>query len=277
MPGQLFVVGTPIGNLDDLTTRAVRTLRDAPVIAAEDTRRTRGLLTHFGIAGKDLVALHAHSSEGDVKRLVDRLVAGEDVALVTDAGTPSVSDPGDALVRAAIEAGVRVVPIPGPSAVVAALSASGLAGAVGFRFAGFLPRSGVARAEAIASICQTAEPVILYESPERVAETLAELAAATPSRSACVARELTKVHEEFVRGSLSEVSEPREWLGEITIVLGAFERAAEVVTDEALDAKIDEELARGTHSKVAAQRIAAWSGRPQREIYARVVSRKSRG
>jgi 16S rRNA (cytidine1402-2'-O)-methyltransferase len=161
--------------------------------------------------------------------------------------------------------------------VVAALSASGLATTAGFRFAGFLPRSGVARAEAIAAICQTIDPVVLYESPERTTETLAELAAATPSRSACVARELTKLHEEIVRGTLEAIAgTPREWVGEITIVLGAFERPAEAVTDEALDARIDEELAKGTHSKVAAQRIAAWSGRPQREIYARVVARKPR-
>ncbi len=275
MTGQLFVVGTPIGNLDDLSARAVRTLRDVPIIAAEDTRRTRGMLTHLGIAGKDLVALHAHSSEKDVLKLIERLKNGESVALVTDAGTPGVSDPGDALVRAAAAVGIRVVPIPGPSAAVAALSASGLATGGGFRFVGFLPRSGVARAEAIASMCQTTEPVILYESPERLEETLAELATATPERAACVARELTKVHEELVRGTLAELAATkRVWIGEITIVLGPFERPAEAVTDEAVDARIDAELARGTHSKVTAQRIAAWSGRPQREIYARVIARK---
>src|SRR5438094_4441140 len=130
----LYVIGTPIGNLEDLSVRALATLRDVSIVAAEDTRRTRAMLTHFGIAGKTLVALHAHSSEHEVERLVERLVAGENVALVTDAGTPSVSDPGDALVRGAIAAGIRVVPIPGPSAPVAALSASGLATGGGFRF-----------------------------------------------------------------------------------------------------------------------------------------------
>jgi 16S rRNA (cytidine1402-2'-O)-methyltransferase len=272
----LFVVGTPIGNLDDLSVRALATLREVAIVAAEDTRRTRALLTHFGIAGKTLIALHAHSSAHEVERLVERLQAGEKVALVTDAGTPTVSDPGDALVRGAIAAGIRVVPIPGPSAPVAALSASGLASGSGFRFAGFLPRTGVARAEAIASICATTEPVVLFESPERVQQTLGELAALTPDRSVCVARELTKMHEELVRGTLAELTADREWLGEITIVLGAFERPVETIGDDAIDARIDEELARGTHSKVAAQRVAAWSGRPQREIYARVVARKQR-
>lgn len=275
MTGQLFVVGTPIGNLDDLSARAVRTLRDVPIVAAEDTRRTRGLLTHLGIAGKDLVALHAHSSDRDVLKLIERVQSGQSVALVTDAGTPGVSDPGDALVRAAAAVGIRVVPIPGPSAATTALSASGLSTGGGFRFAGFLPRSGVARAEAIASICQTVDPVVLYESPERLRETLAELAAATPERGACVARELTKVHEELVRGTLADLaSAEREWIGELTLVLGPFEHRADAVTDEAVDARIDEELARGTHSKAAAQLVAAWCGRPQREIYARVVARK---
>lgn len=274
--GQLFVVGTPIGNLDDISVRALATLKDASIVAAEDTRRTRALLTHFGIAGKTLVALHAHSSAHEVERLVERLRAGEKIAVVTDAGTPSVSDPGDALVRAAIAAGIRVVPIPGPSAPLAALSASGLATGAGFRFSGFLPRSGVPRAEAIAAICATPEPVVLFESPERVVQTLGELAALTPDREACVARELTKVHEELVRGTLADLAVDREWLGEITVVLGAFERPVEAIGEEAIDARIDGELARGTHSKVAAQRVAAWSGRPQREIYARVVARKQR-
>jgi 16S rRNA (cytidine1402-2'-O)-methyltransferase len=273
----LYVVATPIGNLGDVSPRALETLRAVQMICAEDTRRTRALLSHFGIAGKDVEALHAHSEARDVARVCEVLVRGEDVALVTDAGTPSVSDPGGALVRAAIENGVRVVPIPGPSAVLAALVASGLASDAGFRFMGFLPRAGPPRAEAIARACATPEPVVLFEAPGRTLATLVDLATATPARHACVARELTKVHEEIVRGTLAELAaQDREWLGEVALVLGAHEpeARAENVDEASIDARIDEELARGLHTKVVAERVAAWCGRPKREVYARVVARK---
>lgn len=276
-PGVLYVVATPIGNLGDLTLRAIDVLKSARRIAAEDTRQTRKLLAHLGIVGKSMDALHAHSSERDVARVVDALLSDESVALVTDAGTPSVSDPGDALVKRAIAAGVRVVPIPGPSAALAALVASGLAGGGGFRFVGFLPREGSSRREAVAKVCATAEPVILFESPERTKDTLRELAEAMPGRPACVARELTKLHEELVRGSLAELADERSsWRGEIALVLGPWDPDAREATidDEALDARIDRELEAGTHSKTIAERLAAWSGRPKRDVYERVVQRK---
>lgn len=279
MSGTLYVVATPIGNLSDLSPRALDTLRGADAIAAEDTRHTRGLLTHFAISGKPLLALHAHASERDIERVLERLESGQTVALVTDAGTPVVSDPGDAVVRAAIERGARVVPVPGPSAVLAALAASGLAGAGGFRFVGFLPREGKHRREAIARVCETPEPVILFESPNRTNDTLRDLAEATPERPACVARELTKVHEELVRGTLIELAGARgEWLGEIAIVLGAYEPSAreEAVDDEALDAQIDKELSRGAGAKQIAERLSAWSGRSKRDVYARVLAKRGR-
>ncbi len=275
----LYVVATPIGNLGDVTARAVETLKAVDRIAAEDTRHTRKLLSHLGIAGKPLDALHGHSNERDVARLVERLLAGESIAVVSDAGTPVVSDPGDALVRAAIAAGVRVVPIPGASAVLAALVASGLAGGGAFRFMGFLPREGAARREAIATACATPETTILYESPERTAATLRELADATPDRPACVARELTKVHEELVRGTLRELAAREDaWRGEIVIVLGPHAPSAREATvdDAALDARIDAELGAGGHAKTIAERLAAWSGRPKRDVYERVVARKRR-
>jgi 16S rRNA (cytidine1402-2'-O)-methyltransferase len=275
--GVLYVVATPIGNLGDLTLRAIDVLKTCDRIAAEDTRQTRKLLSHLGIAGKPVEALHAHSSEHDIARLVDALASGASVALVTDAGTPSVSDPGDALVKRAIAANVRIVPIPGPSAALAALVASGLAGNAGFRFFGFLPREGTGRREVIATICATPEPVILFESPERTRATLHELGEAMPDRAACVARELTKVHEEIVRGPLTVLAADREsWRGEVAIVLGSWSPAGrEATVDEAaLDARIDRELAAGTHSKTIAERLAAWSGRPKREVYERVVMRK---
>jgi 16S rRNA (cytidine1402-2'-O)-methyltransferase len=274
--GTLYVVATPIGNMGDVTARALETLRACDRVVAEDTRRTRGLLSHFAIAGKRLDALHAHSTEGDVARVVEKLVEGESVALVTDAGTPIVSDPGDALVRAAIAAGVRVVPIPGASAVLTALMACGLAGDGRFRFVGFLPRDGAARRDAIAEVCATPEQVVLFEAPNRTAATLRDLAAATPARDAAVARELTKMHEEIVRGTLADLVIDREWIGEIAIVLGAHDPASRdaAIDDTAIDARIDEELARGVHAKAIAELLAAWSGRPKRAIYERVVTRK---
>jgi 16S rRNA (cytidine1402-2'-O)-methyltransferase len=275
--GTLFVVATPIGNLGDLTLRAIETLRAADRVVAEDTRRTRGLLSHLGIAGKPLDRLDAHAGTVDVARVVAQLAAGERVALVTDAGTPVVSDPGAELVRAAAAAGVRVVPIPGACAAVAALSASGL-GAGGFRFVGFLPRSGPERRDAIALVAATPEPVVLYESPQRIAETLADLSRAMPGRAAVVARELTKVHEELVRGTLAELASPeaaREWLGEITLVLGPrIEEAAPAPSEEEIARRIDEGLGRGRRAKDLAEELSLETGLPRRELYARIVARR---
>ena len=278
--GTLFVVATPIGNLGDMTARAIETLRGCGRVLAEDTRRTRQLLSHFGIGGKPVERLDAHATASDVERVV-RLLAegGEHVALVTDAGTPAISDPGARVVEAAIRAGVKIVPIPGPSAVLAALVASGLAGDGRFRFLGFLPREGRARRDAIAEVCAAAEAVVIFEAPARTHDTLVELAAATPDRGAAVARELTKMHEEIVRGTLAELAEDaREWAGEIAVVLGPHAPAERVerVDEEALDARIDEALARGEHARTIAERLAAWSGRAKRSVYERVVERKSR-
>lgn len=277
--GTLFVVATPIGNLGDMTARALDTLRGCDRVVAEDTRRTRQLLSHFGIGGKPIERLDAHATDDDVARIAAHLERGERVALVTDAGTPAVSDPGEALVRAAIAQRTPVVPIPGASAVLAALVASGLAGSGHFRFLGFLPRDGTERRAALALAAETAETVVLFEAPGRVRATLAEIADATPARAVCVSRELTKVHEEFVRGTCNELArDEREWIGEIAIVLGphAPEEREARVDDAALDARIDQELARGEHARTVAERLAAWSGRPKRDVYQRVVTRKNR-
>lgn len=274
MAGTLFVVATPIGNLGDLTLRALEVLRSIDVVAAEDTRRSRGLLTHFGVSGKRLVALHAHSSEGEVRFLLEALQRGESVAVLTDAGTPSVSDPGDALVSAAIQAGISVVPLPGASAVLAALVGSGLTGGGGFRFFGFLARDGSARQAALKSVWDTPETCILFEAPGRTAALLHDLAERQPARGACVARELTKLHEEYTRGTLGELADDREWRGEIAVVLGPWTTEAVAPDDAALDARIDAELAAGTHPKTIADKLAAWAERPRRELYARVVAKK---
>ena len=269
----LYVVATPIGNLSDITLRAVETLRSVDRVVAEDTRRARALLSHLGISQKPLVCVEAHASAREVDAVVQRLSTGENVALLTDAGMPSVSDPGADLVTAAVRAGVAVVPIPGPSAVTAAVGVSGLVRG-GFRFFGFLPRGGTARGEALATLVATREPVVFFEAPQRMAATLEELAALCPEREMCVAREMTKMHEEFARGRVRELAAaPREWLGEITVVLGVDEAAAAgEVTDAQVEARISEAVARGETAKTAATRIAAWSGRPRREIYARMLA-----
>ena len=276
--GKLYVVATPIGNLGDITARAVETLRAVGLVVAEDTRRTRALLSHLGIAGKPVERLDASATDDDVARIANRIAAGEDVALVTDAGTPVVSDPGTALVRAAVAIDAAVIPIPGPSAVIAALSVSGLVTG-GFRFVGFLPRGGRERREALALLAATPESAVLFEAPGRTGATLAELATIMPGRPGAVARELTKVHEEIMRGTVAELAArtaSRELLGEVTIVLGPAvdDDARPRWTDEDLDRRIDEELAAGRRVRDVAETIALESGRPKREVYARVVARR---
>ena len=221
MPGTLYVVATPLGNLGDLSTRAVEVLRTVPVVAAEDTRRTRGLLTHLG-ASPQLLSYHAHSDERRLESLLGILHDGRDVALVSDAGTPAVSDPGSDLVAAARAAGVTVVPIPGPSAVAAALSAAGLKGDR-YLFLGFIPRKGSERARLLTRAAAEEWSVVFFEAPPRLTDLLEDLArAAGGTRRALVARELTKLHEELRLGTLDELAgyytehPPR---GELTIVL----------------------------------------------------------
>jgi 16S rRNA (cytidine1402-2'-O)-methyltransferase len=276
--GRLFVVATPIGNLGDITLRAIQTLRSVDVVLAEDTRRTRALLTHLEITGKTLERLDANAPPREVERWIGRLRGGADVALVTDAGTPLVSDPGASIVSKAHEAGIRVVPVPGASAVMAAVSASGL-GDGRFRFVGFLPRSGGARAEEIGRLSQAVEATVLFESPRRIAATLGELASRHPNRRAALSRELTKVHEEVSVGTLAELSAAsadREWLGEITLVIGPAQadETAPALSDEALDLEIDRQLALGKRPRDVAALLALESGRPKREIYARVLARR---
>lgn len=271
---KLYVVATPIGHLEDLSPRAARCLEEADVVLAEDTRRARTLLSHLGIAGKRVERLDAEKEARGVAAWItddDRVLA-----LISDAGAPAVSDPGAALVRAAAERGHAVVPVPGPSAVTTALMAAGFSGER-FRFFGFLPRKGTARREALAEIRDTREPCVLFEAPKRIAATLADLAALMPDRAAVVARELTKLHEEFLRGPLSLLaSEDRSWRGEITLVLGPGGAPATKMTAEELDARIDELLSEGRRAKEASQELALVSGWTARDVYARINARKER-
>jgi 16S rRNA (cytidine1402-2'-O)-methyltransferase len=276
-PGTLYLVATPIGNLGDMTERALATLRRVAHLAAEDTRRTRGLLSHFGIGGKELHALDANASERAVARVVALLRDGSDVAFVTDAGTPGVSDPGRALVNAAAAAGVPISALPGASAVTTAVALSGLV-AGPFLFLGFLPRQGSGRKELLERIARETLPVLLFEAPHRMQATLLELAAACPDRPAAICRELTKLHEEVLRGSLRELgAAEREWRGEIVIVLG---ESAPLPVAGSSDAELRERarglLAGGASVRAIADHLSEISGRARREVYALVLDEKAR-
>ncbi|RMG42962.1 MAG: 16S rRNA (cytidine(1402)-2'-O)-methyltransferase [Acidobacteria bacterium] len=212
-PGTLRVVATPIGNLGDLSPRAVEALREAEAVVAEDTRRTRKLLARLGLS-RPLLSAHRFSEARRTGELVARLERGENLALVTDGGTPGISDPGARLVAAAAAAGCRVEPIPGPSAVTAALSASGFS-ADRFLFAGFLPSKRAARRRALRDLARFPDTIVLYEAPHRIVEALGDAAEILGARPACLGRELTKLHEEILRGSLPELHAALEARGRI--------------------------------------------------------------
>jgi 16S rRNA (cytidine1402-2'-O)-methyltransferase len=268
--GTLFLVGTPIGNLKDITLRAIETLRSVDFVGAEDTRRSRALLSHLQIEKKELVSLDQNASPRKLSAVVERIVAGENMAFVTDAGMPGVSDPGTALVREAVKMGTRVEVIPGPSAVTTAVALSGLVESA-YQFLGFLPRQGAKRASAIAGIFATAAPIVLFESPNRVARTLGDLAESMPERSVAVCRELTKMHEEAVRGTLRELADmDREWRGEVCIVLGEGIPPAESESDEALERRIQECVLAGGSTRDIVAELSETSSLSRRELYQRV-------
>jgi 16S rRNA (cytidine1402-2'-O)-methyltransferase len=277
--GKLSIVATPIGNLEDITLRALRVMREASTILAEDTRRTGNLCRHHGI-GTRLRAFHAHTSDAKIPALVEEMLGGAHLALVSDAGTPLVSDPGAELVRAAAAAGVRIEPIPGASAPIAALVASGLA-APSFSFAGFLPRGGGRRRDAIHQIARFAGATVLFEAPGRTAATLRDLAAVLGGgREAAVCRELTKMHEEIARGTLDALAArfAENVLGEITIVIAAPDEVPEdereTVEDETIRAWLEVEKL-GTRD--AADRLAERTGQPRKDAYRRVLGVAGRG
>ncbi|MDH3284055.1 MAG: 16S rRNA (cytidine(1402)-2'-O)-methyltransferase [Acidobacteriota bacterium] len=226
--GTLNVVASPIGNLSDVSRRALDVLRAADIVIAEDTRHSRKLLAHFGIQRR-LMSMHRFSEASKVDRLIDRLREGLDLALLTDGGTPTISDPGHRLVRAALEAGIAVVPIPGPSAVTAALSVSGLP-ADRFLFAGFLPSRAQARRRALRGLAAALETIVLFEAPHRLLASLADLEEVLGDREAVLCRELTKRHEEILRGPVSDLRErlaARDGVrGEIVLVLAPSESGA---------------------------------------------------
>jgi 16S rRNA (cytidine1402-2'-O)-methyltransferase len=275
--GTLYLVATPIGNLEDITLRALRILREVPLIAAEDTRHTRKLLNHFAIA-TPTISYHQHSGPARTEAVLAALAEG-DVALVTDAGTPAISDPGVELVRATLAAGYAVVPIPGPAAAITALIASGLP-TDRFTFVGFLPRKSSERRAELEHLRRAPETLIFYEAPHRLLATLADLHAVLGDRPAALARELTKLHEEWRRGPLSALraeaaggTGPR---GEYSIVVAGADLAGEMAEDASeevadIEATARERLrgllAEGRRTREAAAQVAAATGLPRREAY----------
>jgi 16S rRNA (cytidine1402-2'-O)-methyltransferase len=270
LTGTLFVVATPIGNLADASERAIATLKAVALIACEDTRTSRTLLARYGIATRT-VALHAHNERSAAGKLIALLREGRDIALVSDAGTPALSDPGAALVAEAHRAGIRVSPVPGPSAAAAAFSAAGFA-ASGFFFAGFLPASGAARRKALEAL-DLPWPVVLYEAPHRISETLSELAQRLGAdRQVVICRELTKKFEEVARLPLGEagrwLAAPHRQQGEFVLVLApGEEKSAAAVDPERVLSLLLESLSPGEAAKVAA-RI---TGVPRNELYRRAL------
>jgi len=268
-PGTLYVVATPIGNLGDITHRAITVLRDASLVVAEDTRHSRTLLSHYGIT-TPMSSYHEHNEAREAPRLVARLAAGESIALVTDAGTPLVSDPGARLVRAAVDAGIPVVPIPGASALLAALVGSALP-AERFTFVGFLARKGRERDTELASIARSPYTVVLYESPHRVGATLRDLArAGCADRDAVIARELTKRYEEFRRGTVQVLADALgdvELRGEVVIAIAGLPAAAEEMSEEAARAEAQRLLAAGNSPRTVVQQLSEGLGVPRNVAY----------
>jgi len=267
----LHLVATPIGNLGDITLRALQTLAGVDLIACEDTRITRRLTERYGIA-VELAAYHEHNAAAARPKILQRLAEGGSVALVSDAGTPLVSDPGFKLVREACAAGHPVVALPGPSSVLAALSVAGLP-TDRFFFEGFLPAKSAARRARLTELARIDATLVVFESGNRVQDTLADLAAIMGARDAAICRELTKLHEEITRAKLSELAEQADSLetrGEFVLVIGPPPADAQVLTAEALDELLREALA--DHSvKDAVAHAVELSGRPRREVYARAL------
>ncbi|HLG58382.1 MAG TPA: 16S rRNA (cytidine(1402)-2'-O)-methyltransferase [Vicinamibacterales bacterium] len=277
MSGTLFVVATPIGNLEDVTLRALRVLREVELIAAEDTRRTARLLSHHGIS-TPMLSFHQHNWRERVSQLVARLAAGKSVAVVTDAGTPGVSDPGAELVQACVEAGIPVDPIPGASAPLTAAIASGFP-LVPLTVFGFAPSRSKARTNWLTAICKVTHTFTFFETPHRIAATMAGAAVLLGERPIVVGRELTKVHQEFLRGTAKElIGRFEQAKGEFTVVVGPLSedgREPELVADSTIAHDFWHSTEYGGLSRRAAiAAIAKKYRRPAREVYAIVENAK---
>ena len=275
--GTLLVIATPIGNLDDLSPRAAALLRRAAAIYCEDTRVTGKLASRFGFSAPR-ISCHAHNEEARVKEVLGRLRAGEEIALVSDAGTPALSDPGERIVAAAASAGFPVVAVPGPNAAAAALSISGLP-AVPHVFLGFPPAKAGARRTFFERYRERPETLVWFEAPHRLAASLADAAAVLGGRPAVVARELTKVHEEALRGDLAalaeRVSSRGPVRGECVVVAGGAAPDERTAGADEIDARIDALAKRGLPAREIAREVARASGLSSRDVYQRILGRKS--
>jgi 16S rRNA (cytidine1402-2'-O)-methyltransferase len=279
--GCLYIVGTPIGNLEDITLRALRILKEADVIACEDTRHTQKLLNHYNIA-KTLVSYHEHNEMTRSSELLIQLEQGAKIALVSDAGMPLVSDPGYRLVTLCVRHKIPVVPIPGPSAMLAALAAAGLPNEE-FLFVGFLPQRSGERRRMLERLRIEERTIIFYEAPHRVAESIADAQEILGDRPACIAREVTKLHEEFLRGKLSQLTESlaeREARGEITLVIGPPEASAvagQVDSTQSLSDRVEELIRQAKLDRKDALKLAAKErGITRRAAYDQLIESKSK-
>lgn len=268
-PGTLYIVGTPIGNLEDITFRAVRILQTVDIISAEDTRHTGKLLQHFQIKTPQL-SYHEHNQQQRIPELIQQLSQGKTIALVTDAGMPGISDPGYELVKACVTAGISVVPVPGATAVITALSSAGLP-SERFVFEGFLPIKGQERQLRLEALQTEPRTVIFYEAPHRVRQTLQDLSAVLgENRQLVLARELTKLHEEFWRGTIREAilhHTQREPQGEFTIVVAGAELVTPLLSEDALKAELQQLISQGISRSQASRQLAKATSLPRRQIY----------
>lgn len=267
--GTLYVVATPIGNLEDMTFRAVRILQQVDMIAAEDTRHTGKLLHHFQITTPQ-ISYHDHNRRGRLPELLERLEQGKTIALVTDAGMPGISDPGYELVKACADRGITVIPIPGASAVVTALSAAGLA-TDRFVFEGFLPTKGQERQERLEALCNEPRTIVFYEAPHRLRQTLEILSENFGSdRLIVLARELTKLHEQFWRGKLSEALiyyQDREPQGEFTLVVEGYQSPQVQLSESALKSELQQLINQGLSRSQASRQLAQQTALSRRQLY----------
>lgn len=267
--GTLYIVGTPIGNLEDMTFRAIKILQAADLIAAEDTRHTGKLLQHFQIKTPQ-ISYHEHNRHQRLPELIDKLLLGKDIALVTDAGMPGISDPGSELVKACADANINIIPIPGACACIVGISASGLP-TDRFVFEGFLPAKGQERQQSLEALQIESRTIILYESPHRLRETLQDLAKVLgTNRQIVLARELTKMHEEFWRGSVESAIElytNNEPKGEFTLIIGGLQTAAPVFSESAIKAELQTLIKEGISRSQASRQLAQQTSLPRRQIY----------
>lgn len=271
MSGVLYIVATPIGNLEDITLHALRVLREADLVACEDTRQTHKLLAHYGIE-RPTTSYHDHNEAERAVELVEKLQEGVNIALVSDAGTPLVSDPGYRLVTRAVEAGIRVESIPGPSAIVAALAGSGLP-TDAFHFGGFLPPRSTQRRKVLAKLKDEHATLIFFEAPHRILETLEDIEAVLGERPVVVARELTKMHEEFHRGTPAELRCQRlPQKGEMTLLIG--KAVAPEPSDEPIEEAVAERVRNGMDRMEAIKAVARDRGLSKREVYRLTVEQK---